>query len=208
VDGLSLFGLAAVTAMLIFYALEPRSRWFILAFAGACALGSIYAFLQGAWPFGVIEAVWAVVAAHRWSISRSSSGSSAGRLHHVGCSYLRCGIWHFAFLCALHNSGQGSIISCTWRDLGAIFQGACRKICAARVEKFKREDAMLKSLAVAFVILSAGLLLAGRAQAGASASAPSRYATASSAGAWAGWLRTRRVNPSSEFSSSNRVRRR
>jgi hypothetical protein len=51
-DALSLFGLAAVTAMLIFYALEDRSPWYILAFAGACALGSIYGFLQGAWPFG------------------------------------------------------------------------------------------------------------------------------------------------------------
>jgi hypothetical protein len=57
-DGLSLFGLAAVTAMLIFYALEDRGPWFILAFAGACALGSHYGFLQGAWPFGVIEAIW------------------------------------------------------------------------------------------------------------------------------------------------------
>ena len=45
--------------MLIFYALEDRSPWFILAFAGACALGSVYGFLQGAWPFGVIEAIWA-----------------------------------------------------------------------------------------------------------------------------------------------------
>jgi hypothetical protein len=66
-DGLSLFGLAAVTAMLICYALEDRSRWFILAFAGACVLGSIYGFLQGAWPFGAVEAVWAAVAVHRWS---------------------------------------------------------------------------------------------------------------------------------------------
>ena len=63
---LSAFGLLAVTAMLIFYALEKRSPWFILAFAGACALGSIYGFLQGAWPFGVVEAIWAVVAARRW----------------------------------------------------------------------------------------------------------------------------------------------
>ena len=39
-------------------ALEDRSPWFILAFAGACALGSHYGFLQGAWPFGVIEAIW------------------------------------------------------------------------------------------------------------------------------------------------------
>jgi hypothetical protein len=63
---LTVFGLFAVTAMLLFYAFEKRSPWFILAFAGACALGSIYGFLQGAWPFGLVEAVWSVVAARRW----------------------------------------------------------------------------------------------------------------------------------------------
>jgi hypothetical protein len=52
--------------MLVCYALEDRSRWFILAFAGACALGSIYGFLQGAWPFGLVEAIWALVALRRW----------------------------------------------------------------------------------------------------------------------------------------------
>ena len=65
-DPLTLFGLFAVTAMLVFYALENRSAWFVLAFAGACALGSVYGFLQGAWPFGVVEAVWTVVAVRRW----------------------------------------------------------------------------------------------------------------------------------------------
>jgi hypothetical protein len=65
-DGLTLFGLLAVTAMLVFYAMEDRSAWFILAFAGACALASVYGFLQGAWPFGVVEAVWSGVALHRW----------------------------------------------------------------------------------------------------------------------------------------------
>ena len=65
-DPLTLFGLFAVTAMLVFYALEDRSHWFILAFAAACGLGSIYGFLQGAWPFGLIEAIWAAVAAYRW----------------------------------------------------------------------------------------------------------------------------------------------
>jgi hypothetical protein len=65
-DALTLFGLAAVTAMLVFYALEERSPWYSLAFGGACALGSIYGFLQGAWPFGLVEAVWALVAAERW----------------------------------------------------------------------------------------------------------------------------------------------
>ena len=65
-DALTLFGLLAVTAMLAFYALEDRSAWFVLAFAGACVLASIYGFLQGAWPFGVVEAIWAGVAIHRW----------------------------------------------------------------------------------------------------------------------------------------------
>ena len=65
-SALSLFGLAAVTAMLVFYALEDRSPWFVLAFAAACALGSAYGFLQGAWPFGLVEAVWAGVAIYRW----------------------------------------------------------------------------------------------------------------------------------------------
>jgi hypothetical protein len=70
VSGLSLFGLLAVTAMLVCYALEQRSTWFILAFAAACALGSAYGFLQGAWPFGVVEAVWSLVALRRWRRAR------------------------------------------------------------------------------------------------------------------------------------------
>jgi hypothetical protein len=69
-DTLTLFGLFAVTAMLVTYALEARSSWYILGFAAACVLGSIYGFLQGAWPFGLVEAVWAVVAAKRWWLER------------------------------------------------------------------------------------------------------------------------------------------
>jgi hypothetical protein len=65
-DALTLFGLFAVTAMLVTYALENRSHFFVLGFAGACALGSAYGFLQGAWPFGVVEAIWALVALHKW----------------------------------------------------------------------------------------------------------------------------------------------
>lgn len=65
-DGLTLFGLFAVTAMLLFYAFEERSPWFVLGFAGACMLASVYGFLQGAWPFGLVEAIWALVAVHRW----------------------------------------------------------------------------------------------------------------------------------------------
>ena len=63
---LSAFGLLAVTAMLVTYAFEHRSPWFILAFAAACAVGSVYGFLQGAWPFGLVEAIWSVVAVRRW----------------------------------------------------------------------------------------------------------------------------------------------
>lgn len=65
-DRLTAFGLFAVTAMLICYAFEDRSHWFVLGFAVACALGSVYGFLQGAWPFGLVEAVWSVVALRRW----------------------------------------------------------------------------------------------------------------------------------------------
>jgi hypothetical protein len=72
-DALALFGLFAVTAMLVFYAVEDRSPWFILAFAGACALGSVYGFLQGAWPFGLVEAIWTGVAVKRWR-SKISQG--------------------------------------------------------------------------------------------------------------------------------------
>ena len=65
-DRLTIFGLIAVSAMLLCYAFEHRSHWFVLAFAGSCALGSAYGFLQGAWPFGVVEAIWAAVALRRW----------------------------------------------------------------------------------------------------------------------------------------------
>jgi hypothetical protein len=63
---LTIFGLFAVTAMVVFYALESRSPAFVLAFAGACVLGSIYGFLQGAWPFGAVELVWSAIAVQRW----------------------------------------------------------------------------------------------------------------------------------------------
>ena len=71
-DAITIYGLFAVSAMLVTYALEARSNWFILAFAGACILGSSYGFLQGAWPFGVVEAIWAAVAARRFWVGRGS----------------------------------------------------------------------------------------------------------------------------------------
>lgn len=63
---LTLFGLFAVTAMVVCYAMEERDRRFTLAFAFACLLGSAYGFLQGAWPFGLVEIVWAGIAVRRW----------------------------------------------------------------------------------------------------------------------------------------------
>jgi hypothetical protein len=65
-DALTAFGLFAVTAMLVCYALDARSPWWTMGFAGACLLGSAYGFLQGAWPFGLVEGIWSVVALYRW----------------------------------------------------------------------------------------------------------------------------------------------
>lgn len=67
---LDAFGLFAVSAMLVTYALEKRSAWWVLAFAFACWLGSAYGFLQGAWPFGIVEAIWGAVAVRRWLVMR------------------------------------------------------------------------------------------------------------------------------------------
>ncbi len=63
--------------MLICYALEDRSHWLIVAFAGACLLASAYGFLQGAWPFGLVEAVWSLVALRRWRFSKHGSRIAA-----------------------------------------------------------------------------------------------------------------------------------
>lgn len=63
---LSVFGLIAVGIMLLSHVFEERHRLFLLAFAGGCVLAAIYGFLQGAWPLGVVEAIWAAVAVRRW----------------------------------------------------------------------------------------------------------------------------------------------
>jgi hypothetical protein len=75
-DSLTAFGLVSVTLMFLFYAFEHRSRWNVLGFAAACVMGSAYGFMQGAWPFGVVEAIWAVVAMRRWQ----SAGDPARRM--------------------------------------------------------------------------------------------------------------------------------
>ena len=67
---LTLFGVSALSFMMLMYALEYRGRGFILAFACGCALASAYGFLAGAWPFGVVEAVWAAIAVRRYRACR------------------------------------------------------------------------------------------------------------------------------------------
>jgi hypothetical protein len=73
---LSAFGWFSVTAMVVCYAFEQRSSWFVLGFAFACVLGSIYGFLAGAWPFGLVEALWSVIAGRRWWKSRRNPAPS------------------------------------------------------------------------------------------------------------------------------------
>lgn len=70
---LTVFGACVVTFMMLMYALEGRGRQFVLAFAVGCALSSTYGFLAGTWPFGIVEAIWAVVAAKRYLDHRSAS---------------------------------------------------------------------------------------------------------------------------------------
>jgi hypothetical protein len=63
---ITIYGVCAVTFMMAMYALEQRGRGFVAAFSLGCLLSSLYGFLSGAWPFGVVEALWAVVALQRW----------------------------------------------------------------------------------------------------------------------------------------------
>ena len=67
---LTIYGAIAVTFMMVMYALESRSRHFVAAFAVGCALSSSYGFLAGTWPFGVVEAIWSLVALRRYFATR------------------------------------------------------------------------------------------------------------------------------------------
>jgi hypothetical protein len=70
---LTAFGVTALSFMMVMYALERRHRGFVLAFAFGCALSSAYGFLAGTWPFGVVEAIWAVIALYRFRTGRPAS---------------------------------------------------------------------------------------------------------------------------------------
>jgi hypothetical protein len=73
---LTAFGASAVTFMMVMYALEHRHAGFVIAFACGCALSSAYGFLAGTWPFGVVEAIWALIAINRYRTYRSARGSA------------------------------------------------------------------------------------------------------------------------------------
>jgi hypothetical protein len=76
VNAMTLFGVIALTFMMLMYALEPRGPAFILAFAVGCALSSVYGFASGAWPFGVVEAIWCLIALRRWRTRAPTSGAA------------------------------------------------------------------------------------------------------------------------------------
>jgi hypothetical protein len=71
---ITIYGVLALSFMMVMYGLERRGRMFILAFALGCLLSSVYGFLSGAWPFGVVEAIWCVVAVQRFRTSARSAG--------------------------------------------------------------------------------------------------------------------------------------
>jgi hypothetical protein len=73
-DAITAYGFVSVLLMLCFYAMEGRGAIYILLFAISCVMASIYGFLQGAWPFGLVEAVWSLVAARRWWRHRHPAG--------------------------------------------------------------------------------------------------------------------------------------
>jgi hypothetical protein len=60
------FGIVALSFMMAMYALEARGAVYVAAFAAGCALSSAYGFLSGAWPFGIVEGIWSVIALRRY----------------------------------------------------------------------------------------------------------------------------------------------
>ena len=73
----TIYGVCALTFMMGMYALEGPGRAFILAFAVGCALSSSYGFLSGAWPFGVVEAIWTLIALRRYLVAGRSGDAAS-----------------------------------------------------------------------------------------------------------------------------------
>jgi hypothetical protein len=72
----TIYGVVAVTFMMTMYALERRGREYVLAFAVGCVLSSVYGFLSGAWPFGIVELIWAGVAVRRYQATLSTTATT------------------------------------------------------------------------------------------------------------------------------------
>jgi hypothetical protein len=68
---LTVYGVAVLSFMMLMYALEGRGSRFILAFGLGCLLSSVYGFVSGAWPFGVVEALWCLIAVRRFTVARA-----------------------------------------------------------------------------------------------------------------------------------------
>jgi len=77
VNLVTLFGVCAVSFMMVMYALERRHARFVLGFAAGCLLSSVYGFISGAWPFGVVEGIWTIVALSRFRAARGRKTSPA-----------------------------------------------------------------------------------------------------------------------------------
>jgi hypothetical protein len=75
----TIYGVCAVTFMMTMYALENRHPRFVLLFAIGCVASSIYGFLSGAWPFGVVELIWSGVALRRYRDQTQASERTAAR---------------------------------------------------------------------------------------------------------------------------------
>jgi len=63
---ITVYGVVALTFMMTMYALERRGNVYVAGFALGCALSSSYGFLSGAWPFGVVEGIWSLIALRRY----------------------------------------------------------------------------------------------------------------------------------------------
>jgi hypothetical protein len=121
VDILTLFGLASVSLMLVAYALEDRAPAFVILFAGACGASSIYGFLAGTWPFGVVEAVWTVVALRRW---RSHPSNQA----HVTSWPIACDMTALSAAERQRYDTLRQLVLKAVRDVGSTAIGFCLRV--------------------------------------------------------------------------------
>ncbi len=78
----TVYGVVALTFMMVMYALERRGRGYILGFAAGCLASSVYGFLAGAWPFGVVERIWSGIAVRRWGSQAQRGGAVPGPSPH------------------------------------------------------------------------------------------------------------------------------